>query len=493
MSKAKHVIVVGAGVAGLASAIRMRAMGYDVTVFDQNPKVGGKLAQCTIDGFRFDMGPSLFTMPQFIEELFELSSKDISAYFQYHKEKEICRYQFHDGSVFKAPADQEKFIQQAASTFGESAKVLRAYLRKNAFKYNKTKRIFLEKSLHKWRSFLHVDTLKGIAAMPQLDMLGSLHALNQKTFSDSRLVQLFDRYATYNGSTPYRAPGIMSLISHLEMDLGTFFPKGGMISIPNALHRLAVDNGVRFELNQRVDQILTSEKNVGGVRIGEQVIAADIVVCNADIHFAFKHLLPQLKAPAAVMQQERSSSGIIFYWCMDASFPDLQLHNIFFANDYKKEFDWIAEGGEWHNDPTVYINITSKKEQGDAPAGKENWFVMVNVPAKKDQDWNKWTAIVKEAVLAKLNKALGRDVAAFIVGEQVLTPQLIEQRTSSYLGALYGSASNDRLAAFLRHPNFHSSVEGLYFCGGSVHPGGGIPLCLLSAKIVADLIQSEHA
>jgi phytoene desaturase len=492
MKANKSIAIIGAGIAGLAAAIRLQAKGEHVTVYEQSPLAGGKLAECNINGYRFDMGPSLFTMPHFIDELFALANKSSKDYFTYQKEDTVCRYHFEDGSVFTAYADRDKYVAEACRVFDVDEHILRKYLQANAFKYNRTKKIFLEQSLHRLSSYLKIETLKGIAAMPKLDMTSSLHNLHVKTFRDRRLVQLFDRYATYNGSTPFRAPGIMSLISHLEMDLGTFYPKGGMISIPKALFSLAKDLGVQFEFNAKVEQILTDGNQIQGIRIGQKVVPTDVVVCNADVYTAYTHLMPQLKAPERVLNQERSSSGIIFYWCMNRTFPDLQLHNIFFAKDYKREFEWIAEGGEWHKDPTVYINITSKKESSDAPAGGENWFVMINVPADTRNDWPRTVELVRAAVIAKLERILQCNLNSYIIGEQVLTPAMIEQRTSSHLGALYGSASNDRFAAFLRHPNFSSKVKGLYFCGGSVHPGGGIPLCLLSAKIVADLFAANR-
>jgi phytoene desaturase len=484
-------IVVGAGIAGLAAAVRLRAAGHEVVVYDQNNWPGGKLAEYASEGYRFDMGPSLFTMPQLIEELFDLAKVDIQPYFQYSKEETVCRYYFEDGTRFIAYADRERYIQEACKTFDVDAQTLRRYLQRNAFKYNRTKSLFLEKSLHRLKTYLSIDTIKGILAMPRLDMLSSLDQVNRRTFKDPRLVQLFNRYATYNGSTPYRAPGIMSLIPHLEMDLGTFFPRGGMVSIPRAVHQLAMDIGVRFELSTKVDEIVCDNGHVVGVRAGERLERADHVVCNADMYSAYKNLMPRVDAPQKAMNQERSSSGIIFYWGIQRSFPELQLHNIFFAQDYQREFDWIAEGGEWHNDPTVYLNITSKKEAADAPAGCENWFVMINVPAKADEDWEECVAIARKAVIQKLSRLLNCDLASLIAVENVLTPPLIQSRTSSHLGALYGSASNDRMAAFFRHPNFHSTIDGLYFCGGSVHPGGGIPLCLLSGKIVAEIIASK--
>ncbi len=208
-----------------------------------------------------------------------------------------------------------------------------------------------------------------------------------------------------------------------------------------------------------------------------------------DIFSTYQHLLKDTKQPKRVLSQERSSSALIFYWGMNRSFPELDLHNILFSKNYKKEFDHIFEKKTLFNDPTIYINITAKDNPTDAPVGKENWFVMINTPGNFEQDWDQLKKEARENILKKIERILGVDVRSLIETESVLDPITIESKTSSHRGSLYGASSNSKFAAFLRHPNFSSQLKNLYFCGGSVHPGGGIPLCLLSAKIVGDLVS----
>jgi phytoene dehydrogenase-like protein len=207
-----------------------------------------------------------------------------------------------------------------------------------------------------------------------------------------------------------------------------------------------------------------------------------------DVFPTYKNLLKGIKIPRKKLNQERSSSAVIFYWGINRKFEQLDLHNIFFSQDYKAEFDAIFNKKIIGDDFTVYVNITSKNVPTDAPKDAENWFVMINTPADYGQDWEKIKERLREKTIVKLNRMLNVDLNDLIQEEEVLTPPMIQDKTSSHLGALYGSSSNDKMAAFLRHPNFSSSIKNLYFCGGSVHPGGGIPLCLLSAKIATDLI-----
>ena len=282
---------------------------------------------------------------------------------------------------------------------------------------------------------------------------------------------------------------MMTLIQHLEQHYGTFVPEKGMVDITNSLVALAKRKGVQFHYNAAVDEIVVENKKAVGIRAKGTTHKADVVVSNMDVVPTYRHLLSTQKAPEKSLRQERSSSAVIFYWGINRSFPDLDLHNIFFSEDYKAEFDALFTDKTLAADPTVYVNITTKDVPSDAPGGKENWFVMVNAPHDAGQDWDALSQELRKRVLDKLNRNLKTNLGNCIEEEFVITPPMIADKTASFTGALYGAASNDRMAAFLRHPNFSRQIEGLYFCGGSVHPGGGIPLCLLSAKIVAELVD----
>ena len=215
------------------------------------------------------------------------------------------------------------------------------------------------------------------------------------------------------------------------------------------------------------------------------------VVEYSDIYFSYKKLLNDTINAGKILRHERSSSAVIFYWGINQQFPQLQLHNILFSKNYQEEFNHIFTLKKTYHDPSIYINISSKEENAMAPAGKENWFVMVNVPANTGQDWDLLKQNLRQNVIEKINRMLNINLEELIESEQVLDPVLMEEQTGSFMGSLYGSSSNSKLAAFLRHSNFTDSIKGLYFCGGSVHPGGGIPLCLHSAKIVSNLITAD--
>lgn len=485
----KRAIVVGSGIAGLASAIRLAVKNYEVSVFEANSYPGGKVTAFEMNGFRFDAGPSLFTMPQFVEELFDLAGKKTEDYFEYLKHDVACHYFFEDGTFLPFKSNPEEVLKEVEKTLNIDTKPLAKHFEKSKFIYEKTHEAFLEKSLHQSKTYFSKAVFKALSNSFRLNIFKSMNQANEKALNHPKLVQIFNRFATYNGSNPYQAPGILNIIPHLEHGFGTYFPKKGMHSITLSLVRLAEDLGVKFHYDSRVTEILHDSKKVKGIKIGNDTIEAEVVFCNSDIRPAYRNLLPKLKVPKQVNKQEPSSSALIFYWGMNKVFPKLDLHNIFFSQDYEREFECIFNEKIVFEDPTIYVHVSSKLVKSDALENKETWFVMVNVPSNSGQDWTKVKTLVRENVIKKLSRILGENVEEFISCEEFLDPIRIEERTSSFGGALYGASSNERMAAFFRHSNF-SKIKGLYFVGGSVHPGGGIPLCLLSAKIATQDIKT---
>jgi phytoene desaturase len=487
--KKLKVAIIGSGVGGLATAIRLRLKGFEVDVFENNSFTGGKLSEFKIGEYRFDAGPSLFTMPENIEELFKLAGKNPEDYFSYVPVEIACRYFFEDGTKITAWANKKLFAEECQKVLGVPSKIVLDFLKHSDDLYGITAKLFLNQSLHKLKTYLSPSTFVSFLQLYKLELHKTMNKANEDRLGHPKLVQLFNRYATYNGSNPYSAPGILNVIPHLEYNIGTFFPKGGMISITHSLTKLAQDIGVKFHLNTMVNRIVTAKNAVIGIEVGGEILSYDRVVSNMDIVPTYKLLLSDLPAPAKTMNQERSSSAIIFYWGIKKSFKNLGLHNIFFSEDYHQEFKSIFEDKTLHDDPTVYVHISSVMEPNDAPKDSMNWFVLVNAPYDQGQDWENLISHTRERVLQKLSKQLGENIEDLIEVEDLLEPRTIESRTASYKGSLYGASSNGVFASFIRHPNFSQKIKGLYFCGGSVHPGGGIPLCLLSGKIVADVIN----
>ncbi len=478
-------IVIGAGIAGLSSAIRLAAKGVHVTVLEQQDTYGGKMGVWEQDGYRYDTGPSLFTMPQYVDELLTIDGKN-DVTFEYDELENIGNYFWEDGTQMTATKDVEQLKDEFLKQLSEPKENIDAYLADSKIKFEITNHVFLEKSLHKLKTYLSWGTVKSFFRLSKVDIFKNMNAQNELRFNNPKTVQFFNRYATYNGSNPYQASATLNVIPHYEFGFGAFFPKKGIRSIADALYQKAIHLGVIFQFSTQVSKV---------EKIGERYIVngdteSDILICNMDVASAAKGPLKNFVSSKR-KKYEPSSSALIFYWGIDREFKELDLHNIFFSSDYMKEFENIFHNRKIDNDPTVYIHISSKCKVDDAPVGCENWFVMVNAPYVAGQDWEKMINEARENILIKVSKRLGTDISRHIRLEHKLTPELIQSKTGSYKGALYGSSSNDRMAAFLRQPNFSSGHKGLYFCGGSVHPGGGIPLCLLSGKITTDIIAHD--
>ena len=492
-------LIIGAGIGGLAAACRLAAQGHAVTVLEQAASFGGKAHQITLSDpttggtYRYDAGPSLFTLPELVDDVFRAAGRDPRHYFRYERLDPVTEYFFADGTRLTAWADPVRLAAEVETKLGVPAARVAAHLRRAHRVYDGTAPTFLGRSLHRLATYLHPDVLRAVAVIPQMGLLRTMHAANDRaTAHEPRLTQLFDRYATYNGSDPYQAPATLNLIPHLEFGRGAFyptFPVAGIYAIPQALYQLATELGVTFRFGEAAEEILIEAGRVAGVRTARATYRAPVVVSNADIIPTYRRLLPRQPAPETTLAQPRSSSALIFYWGIGHAFPELALHNIFFSEDYRAEFAAIFGARIPPTDPTVYVNITSKQTPADAPSGHENWFVMVNVPHDQGQDWPALIPQIRAAILRRLTTSLGTPIESLIRAERTWEPRQIAAQTSSFGGALYGASSNKPLAAFLRHPNFSRRLPGLYFCGGSVHPGGGIPLCLLSAQIVGKLVM----
>lgn len=491
-----NIAIIGSGIAGLATAVRLRLRGHDVDVYEKNAYVGGKLSAFEITSknnlkniYRFDAGPSLFTMPQYVEELFKLADEPFKNYFKYTKVEDVCHYFWSDGTNAIAWADGKKLAQEFSEKLGVSIADTDQIFSSAKIKYDISGRIFLENSLHKTKTWLKLDVLRALMQTYKLNIFSSMHTINQNlAHGNPKLIQFLDRFATYNGSNPFKASGILSMIPHFEHGFGTYYPEGGMHNITKAVYKLGEKLGVKYYFNSEVEEIIITHGKASGIKLknANTAITYDAVVSNMDVYYTYSKLLKDTKTADKINKQERSSSALIFYWGINKTFLQLGLHNIFFSENYKAEFEALSEG-KIISDPTVYINITSKLTPTDAPTDCENWFVMINAPFDDGQDWEAMKIKLRADVIKKLSKALDCDLENYIEAEQTMMPKEIESKTASFKGALYGTSSNSMTSAFMRHPNFSRKIKSLYFCGGSVHPGGGIPLCLLSAKIVDDI------
>jgi phytoene desaturase len=471
-------------------------MGFRVQLFEKNERVGGKMNTLRLQGasgeYCFGTGPSLLTMPFVFDELFEFAGVERSSVLDFVPVEPICRYFFSDGTRLNAYADKQRMAHELHHVISpDEARHYQDFLGYTEQIYDLTAEIFLFTPFQEWKKLLRARYLPTLLRLPQIDAMRTVHKAVTSYFYDPRLVQLFDRYPTYNGSSPFEAPATLNIIPWVEYGIGGYYVRGGMYRIAEEMMRLAEALGVEIVTNAPVEKILHDGKRVSGVQVGGEKYAADYVLCNADVVEAHNTLIdgfPQRKK--RLNRLEPSLSGMVFFWGMKKQFPELTHHNIIFSGDYHREFEQIFIEKVSPADPTVYISISSKTDPQHAPEGGENWFVLLNMPHLNGQNWRNEQERMKSAVLKRL-LAAGIDAESAIEAESVLTPQDLYDLYRSNKGSIYGISSNTQTAAFMRPANRSRDVRGLYFCGGSSHPGGGVPLVVLSGKMAAQLIGED--
>lgn len=483
--KIYDIIIIGAGISGLAAAIRLKNDKNKILVIEKSNKAGGKLDFLEWKGFRFDKGPSLFTQPELIDELFELCGKKSANHFNYKKVDESCRYFFEDERLDLYGTKVQRYKSLSSKLSDEELKRLENYIEDAAKSNAYIGEFFLSNPKPGLADLFKKELLIRYPEFIKLKFRTTLNNYNTRLLKSTYLVKIFNRYGTYNGSNPYRMSGLYSMIAHLENNEGTFFPEKGMRDIPDKLYDLAIEKGVEFLFNESVTA--TPLDNKFTIK-GSKEISCNKLISAVDHLTFYKDILQDTDLFNRYKIQERSSSGVVFYWAMDDQFEELGLHNIFFSEDYENEFKEIFDLKQIPQDPSIYIHISSVVNPSDAPEGKQNWFVMINTPAGLFPTSEQINSL-RDTVINSLENRLNKDIRTKVLHEEIMTAKDLEQLTGAYSGALYGASSNKMTSALTRHGNRSDKYNNLYFCGGTVHPGGGIPLVLRSAKIVESLIN----
>lgn len=491
----KNVAVIGGGIGGLSAAIRLANKGYKVDLYEKNKTLGGKANVINAEGFRFDTGPSLVTMPFVIEELFESCGEKMQDYLLFKELDLLCRYFYPDGTVLNAYHDKEKFFDEIESKTKDKRETLVKFYNYCSDIYKYTSDTFLFNDNISLKYLFTKSSILALLNLHKIDLLRTMNGAVSSFFKDEKLIQLFNRYATYNGSNPYKIPATFNIITHVENSIGGGYLQGGMYELIKALQKLAVKKGVSVFLNSDVKRITLENKKVKSINVNNIEYDYDIIVSNSDVLNTYENLLQDTSLPVAKKYKklEPSTSAVVFYWGVKKITDKPDIHNIIFASDYKKEFEYLFDKKICSDDLTIYIYISSKLSKGDAREGHENWFVMVNAPCVDGQNWDEEIKKIKSNIIRSINKTFEIDLEKNIVFERIMTPKDMKEKTSSTKGSIYGISSNDKMAAFFRQINKSKEIKGLYFCGGSAHPGGGIPLVILSGKKAADLISKYES
>ncbi len=491
----KFVIIIGAGLGGLAAAVRLATRGVRVTVLEKNSNVGGKVNIHRAAGYSFDTGASLLTMRHVLAELFQSAGRSIDDYLNIVPLDPICRYRWPDGTTLDASVNLDKTEREIERIAGSrDVEGFRRFLADARRKYEVAERTFLSHSLNDLPKLLRPRYARDLAA---ISSWRTLHGHVRRYFNSPHLRQLFNRFATYNGSSPYRTPATFALIPYVEFGLGAWYVRGGMYELPTALARLARELNVSIRNRVEVEKILIERGRARGVRLmnGER-IECDAVLVNADAVDAYRRLIDsdarRIYTDRKLEKIEPSCSGFVLLLGTKRRYPQLAHHNIFFSSDYPAEFRSIFDERRAAPDPTLYVCASSRTDPGQAPACHENLFVLVNAPSTGGpMDWTATARPYRDLIIRRLEENGLEKLSEAIDYERIITPADFERDYHANRGSLYGISSNKLRNAYLRPPNKARDIEGLYFAGGATHPGGGIPLVLLSGKMAAELLLRD--
>jgi phytoene desaturase len=480
--------VIGGGVGGMATAIRLAARGHHVTLYERRTELGGKLTELRRDGFTFGLGPSLLTLPGEFAGLAAEAGRKLDELVTLLPVDPVCRYHFADGSVLDAASDPAAMAAAVDRLAPGEGAAWQRYAAWGERCWAASERAFLagplEMSSLSRRSASPADLL---ASAPGRTLAG--HAA--RFFTDPRMIQYASRYATYSGSSPYQAPAALGCIPYLEHARGAWYVQGGLARLRDALAVLLAETGVEVRTQTMVTRVLSSAGAVTGIVADGERIDTGLVVCGADAARLYRDLYPDQPMRRRIGRLGPSSSGVLVLAGVRGRTPGLAQHNVIFSADYRAEFTDIFRRGQPPADPTIYLGCSATADPSAAPAGHENLALLVNVPAGSPARWD-WTPREYQELLLDKLAAAGMDIRGRVLFTEMLTPADFERRYDGWQGSIYGTPHHGRLAPF-RRPGNRGPVRGLYLVGGSVHPGGGLPLVVIGSRIVADMITEDCA
>ena len=497
----KPIGIIGGGLAGLSAACVLAARGRKVVLFERNDWLGGKAAQLTGDGFRFDMGPTIVTIPSVLRRIFSEAGAGMEDYLELVRLDPQWRCFFDDGSSLDLAQNPDAMAQtlDAFAPGTNSGQRYRDFIDYSARLDGISQRHFFYKpiggigDMFEWKASFDPKMLGDVLAMR---MGRSVAGTVRKFTPDPRVAQMIDHFTQYVGSSPDASPAVLCGIAHMQTEEGVWYPVGGTRAVPIALEKLARELGVEFRLGTGIEKILSHGGEVTGVRTdaGEE-IALSAVVSNCDSVRTHRELING--TVGAVFERRRkyepACSGIVLYLGLNKRYEHLAHHDFVFSRDPHEEFDFIYKKGEPAPDPTCYLAATTCTEPCTAPVGGEALYVLVHTPyLRPHHDWKKMLPEYRRVILDKL-KTTGQmpDIESRIVFERALTPQDIHDRYHVLDGAIYGLASHGKFLGAFKPGNRSPDLRGLYLAGGAAHPGPGMPMVLMSGWIAADTLDRD--
>lgn len=491
----QSVIVIGGGLGGLSAAIRMAQSGFHVTLYEQNHHIGGKVNRLEKQGFGFDLGPSILTMPYIFERLFKLSEKNMSDYVHIKRLPMQWRSFFPNGETIDLYENTQDTLHNNVQFTAKDKRELDRYL-----DYTRQIHRFTEKGYFN----LGLDTLHEIIkyhgpfrALRGFDYFSTMQQAINRYISNPRLREMLGYFIKYVGSSSYDAPAVLSMLFHMQQEQGLWYVDGGIHHLAQAMEQLAIEEGVDIRTGVSVENIKTYHQRVVGVRVSNgEYVEANYIISNMEVIPTYRDLLHfnQCKIDQLETTYEPASSGYVLHLGVNRTYPQLAHHNFFFSNDSKNNYEEVFHQKKLPQDPTIYLVNVNKTDKQQAPQCYENIKVLPHIPYIQDKPFKKeeYDAF-KERVLTKLENMGLTDLKSHIIYEDVWTPEDIRQQYRSNRGAIYGVVADKKKNKAFKFPKQSEYFENLFFVGGSVNPGGGMPMVTLSGLQVADKINAIEA
>jgi len=486
-------IVIGAGIGGIATAARLAKNGYDVTVLEKESTPGGRANQIVRDGHRFDIGPTLFLMPEIWEETFAALSERMSDHLELTRIDPTYKVHFEDGLRLELTSDIGKMQVQLEKVEKTAFTGFLNYIAEGSKHYKMSVEKFVGRNFHNIFEYFSPGNLP---LLFQLKALRKHHANTGRFFKDERLKAAFTFQNMYLGLSPYDAPATYSLLQYTELAEGVWYPMGGVYAGIQALVTIAEKLGVKFIYNAPVKRMKEERRKISSVVTEDgREFTADIFVGNADLPYIYKELLPENKEAKKLENKLYTCSTIMFYWGVDKEYQQIAHHNVFLGGDYKASFDQIFNNHTLPEVPSFYVHAPARTDKAAAPEGQDTLYVLVPVghlDARSEQDWEALVNHARETVLTRLAKEMGADdLTEHIKFEIVYQPKVWKERFNLEKGAAFGLSHNFWQVGYLRPQNRHKQYKNLYFAGASTHPGTGLPIVLLSARLTTERILEE--
>jgi phytoene desaturase len=503
----KHVIVIGAGVGGLSAAIRMAASGWvRATILEKNARVGGKLNlweaphphrpdECP---FRFDTGPSLLTLPFVFEDLFRSAGRSLHDYLNLIRLDPIARFTWPDGTRFELRAERADLEVELKRFSPRDIAGWHRFMQRGKRIWDLSAALFLFHAPQQLLRCAGASHGLDLLSLPfRIGMFSTYARAIEREIRSQKLREVLYQYATYGGSSPFKAPATLTVIPHAEMHFGGWYVQGGMYRLAEALEQVARDLGVEVRTGCPVEQILI-DSQARGVRLADgSEMAADAVVVNSDLIYSYRRLIPGLHRPhfpdRKLNRADPGGSGMVLLLGVEGTYPQLAHHNKFMPADYRAELQAMFQTRSIPDDPSIYVCASTRTDPTQAPDGCENLFVLASAPALDERiDWSIEGPRYESMLIRMLQDRWKLDdLQRRIVVRRSISPLDLARLYNANAGSIYGLGSNSRQAAFLRPPNRDRHIPGLYFAGGATHPGGGLPLVALSGKIASELVLED--